>query len=203
MRVTHGSNSADDHLEHTPYTNRLSAYGLALPRRATNDGIAGPRSVWLTCTDDLLAPAMSRLEQSGAAIVLRIHGSFSKMLDIRKRDISSRLDGAVALSYVDRLVVAGHSMCTCFLGGDPPDWQEHGERSIQNLIRRTAHWQRWNRRSRELLQYQIAALQCRPSVAKAIQGRALTVCGMWYVRESGLWLRYTEQDGWTETVCFA
>lgn len=169
------------------------------------DGIASPsgsraHSVWLMCPDAALAPIAARLERGGSVIVVRTNDDPPDSWDC---DQTSHLDDAVSFSGVCELVVCGHADCSMLSSQISIHPEDYAERGIAKLIRRVAHRQAASKAGRERLLQQVQTLSRRPAVARAIAEKGLTVCAMWYIPETGLWMRFVPEQGWTESLTLA
>lgn len=186
-----------------PYENRRLSLGGRM-----RDGIATPsgsraHSVWLMCPDAALASIAARLERRGGVIVIRMNGESPSQVDSWDCDQTAHLDDAVSLPGVRELVVCGHADCSMLSSRISIHPEDYPERGISKLIRRVALRQAAAKAGRERLLQQVQTLSRSPAVARAIAEKGLTVCGMWYIPETGLWMRFVPEQGWTESLTLA
>jgi len=195
----------DDHINSSApyrYVNRLRAFGFKTHEPDRDIPASGPSCVWLTCDDQVLDPIVQKLEDTQSVIVLRTNGRPLWMPGCWPTDQSLRLGYSLAERSVRAMVVCGHWRCAAEESVSSRKFSDWLTGSGGNVVERVARQQTLHRQAQDLFAERIRGMQRLPNIARAIEEKGISFCGMWYLPETGYWMRYAPDQGWSESTDF-
>lgn len=148
-----------------------------------------PRQLWIACTHREMDSALARVCQQLPAMVLRQERGTLPAEEAAERLIQWALD---ELGVVE-VVLCGHSCCS-----DPREQDPAVERG--DWIQRVRDRERMKDHARNHLIQQLASLKSLPAVSAAMRRDALSVHGLFYLTESGVFTVYDEHAGQFEAL---
>jgi carbonic anhydrase len=145
--------------------------------------------------------ALERVRLSESALVVREFGNTLPSRDADDCAETPILDHAVEHFRVREIVICGHSMCSAL----PTEQREVPLQAprvngVDGLLQRMRRREELNDRARDHVIRQLNALESHPSVANAISMGNLTVHGLFYLVESGVFTRYDRESGQFATI---
>lgn len=200
MHIPHPFDSRSSSPAPHRYVNRLRAYGFKTHGPDREVPASGPSCVWLTCDDQVLNPIVQKLESSQSVIVLRTNGRPLWMPGCWPTDQSLRLCYALGERSVRAMVVCGHWRCAADESVGSRKFSDWLAGTGGNVVERVARQQTLQRQARDLFAERVRDMQRLPNIARAIDEKGISFCGMWYLPETGFWMRYSSDKGWSEST---
>ncbi len=142
-----------------------------------------PSQLWILCWDASMDGVARHVRNHYSALVLR-------NLTSSDPDVGDAVDFALTELGVSEIVLCGHSQCH----GSAPEESE-SELAPSNFLARVHRGQKRNQDARNHLIEQLQLLKARPVVSRALAQNQVTVDGLFYVNESGMFSRHDETTG--------
>lgn len=157
-------------------------------------------TLWITCSDFGMDRGVERIMNTEAALILRRPCSRVHPCQSSEEDQISVIDYAISSLNVTNIMVCGHFRCdslrqpvpvippvTSFMGSYSSDrfpmfLQQMNDR--QTLLDET----------KQNVVHQMSNLMSYPSVLRGLHDGQLNIHGMFYIGESGFFLRYDEES---------
>jgi carbonic anhydrase len=170
--------------------------------RSTRPFTGGPKpeALIIACSDCTLDETLSRHFQDEPVFLLRTFGNeVPEFIDARDELIEA-LEEAVSWWRVPRIIVCGHSGCRAMVESPykrpPSSAPSFGTLTdSQSLFDRVAQANQILARAKSHTVEQLAALRTYPFIENGVAEHDLQFSAMFYLHESGLFLRYDEAEG--------
>lgn len=162
--------------------------GLQGCRRGVN-ARAVPPSLWIACTDLVMNQTLGQIQQMQSVIILRRfgHGFSQRISD--SFELVCDVASTVKSQGIRDIVICGHSMCSSMPASEGQSLPCSG---FDDLLQRIRHREATNRRGRDKVRRQVKLWKSIPSMKRDIVSGELTIHGLFYLAESGVFTRYDE-----------
>lgn len=157
-----------------------------------------PASIWLIHADRVFDHIVRQLQCHRSAIVLRTGHASSGWTDEWPADQSARLQNALSMASIRSVIVVGHGRSQIEDSRAKLLRPTRGGCREVSVLQRTAAHQLRLRHARESFAEGVRELHRWPSMTRAVNEEGLSLCGLWYLPESGFWLRFSPTEGWSE-----
>ncbi len=148
-----------------------------------------PRSLWITCTDPVMDPAIERIQRLGEVHIMRRPSLDWLAPEPENSGKRTFLYTFIQRLGVDEIVLCGHSGCSapsCQVN----DWESSNGSGMVSIVERVRRRQAQNDAARSELLRQLAALKTLPTVSDGLDRGDIAVFGVFYMVESHTFTRY-------------
>ncbi|QDU92366.1 Carbonic anhydrase [Lignipirellula cremea] len=146
-----------------------------------------PASLWWTCADDVWDSALESITPERSAIRLstpRLKGPEAIV------QVQEALDYSVQDIGVQHLVLCGHSRCSGLHSA--PKTASNSDAHVNPLVRGVMRREKENRDAQSALLQNLRLIADCSTVANAVAAGTLTLHAIFYLAESGVFLRFDE-----------
>lgn len=163
-------------------------------QQAARGGEFRPQALWLACRDKVVDRVVERISTVEGTFVLRRSCDDGLGGGNFQRWPVAVIRHAIEVLQVPEIVICGHSGCETTSDGRTPIGVPFPQRSAP-ILRRVERRLRQIRSAQDFVVQQLASLHQMPAIREALAGGRLTLHGVFYLADSGSYLRYDAVAG--------